>query len=274
MAKVAADGTPGGRIGWLGGSEGAPAPTPRRSLRVLADEPPQPSPGGMLDVVCGMTVEPATAKHRAEHAGSELLLLLRLVQDEVQSAIPAKFLGGHRRGNGRAVRPTASRRGRSGSARCTRRSRATGRAPVRSAAWRSSRAGDALDDGAEPRARRHAAALLDLRCRCAAAALRAGDGGHGARRSARTGCSRAQRSRTGCSSRSRRRWCCGAAGRSSCAAGLGANRGTQHVHADRARHRRRLRLQRRRHACARACFPASFRGHDGARRRSTSRPRR
>ena len=47
----------------------------------------------------------------------------------------------------------------------------------------------------------------------------------------------------------------------------------QHVHADRARHGRGVRLQRRRDASRRASSPTSFRGHDGRRRRSTSRRR-
>ena len=38
---------------------------------------------------------------------------------------------------------------------------------------------------------------------------------------------------------------------------------SQHVHADRHGHRRRLGLQRRRDACARACFPPAFRSHGG-----------
>ena len=38
----------------------------------------------------------------------------------------------------------------------------------------------------------------------------------------------------------------------------------QHVHADRPRHRRRVRLQRRRDARSRSSFPASFRDHGGA----------
>ena len=76
----------------------------------------------------------------------------------------------------------------------------------------------------------------------------------------------------GCNSRWRRRWCCGPAGRSLSAAGARSSpRQSQHVHADRHGHRRRLRLQRRRPLLAPGLFPAAFREH-GRQRRSISRP--
>ena len=70
----------------------------------------------------------------------------------------------------------------------------------------------------------------------------------------------ARRSRTGCSSSSPRRWCCGRAGRSSCAA---RNRCVtpqpQHVHADRARHRRGLGSTASSRRSRPALFPPAFR---------------
>ena len=57
------------------------------------------------------------------------------------------------------------------------------------------------------------------------------------------------------SSPSPSRPCCGAAGRSSCAASSRSARLAQHVHADRARHRRGVSLQRGRHAWRPACSP-------------------
>ena len=80
--------------------------------------------------------------------------------------------------------------------------------------------------------------------------------------------------RTGCSSRSRRRWCSGPAGRSSCAAGIARHPQPQHVHADRAGHRRRLALQPRRDGRAAASSRPRSAAMDGVGRRSTSRPPR
>ncbi len=85
------------------GGSGAPAaPTPRRSLRVLADEPPRPPAAGVLDVVCGMTVDPATAKHRAEHAGQSYFFCSGSCKTKFE-AQPEKFLGGHREAMGEPV---------------------------------------------------------------------------------------------------------------------------------------------------------------------------
>ncbi len=80
-----------------GGSGSAPAP--RRALHVLADETPRP---GVLDVVCGMTVDPATAKHRAEHAGQSYFFCSAGCKAKFE-AQPAKFLGGHREAMGSAA---------------------------------------------------------------------------------------------------------------------------------------------------------------------------
>ena len=79
-----------------------PAPAGRRSLRVLADEPPKPSPDGVLDVVCGMTVDPATAKHRAEHAGQSYFFCSGSCKAKFE-ANPEKYLGGHREAMGDPV---------------------------------------------------------------------------------------------------------------------------------------------------------------------------
>ena len=75
----------------------------------------------------------------------------------------------------------------------------------------------------------------------------------------------ATRRSPGSSSRSRRRSCSGAAGRSSSAAGQSlVEPQPQHVHADRARHRRRVRSTASSRRSRPDCFPQSFRG---ARRR-------
>ena len=85
-----------------GGSGSSAAPPPRRSLRVLADEPRKPPAGGVLDVVCGMTVDPATAKHRSEHAGQSYFFCSGSCKTKFD-ANPEKFLGGHREAMGDPV---------------------------------------------------------------------------------------------------------------------------------------------------------------------------
>ena len=88
-----------------GGSGGSGAPAPRRSLRVLADEPaqfPKPASAGVLDVVCGMTVDPATAKHRTEHGGQSYFFCSPSCKTKFE-ANPGKFLGGHREAMGDPV---------------------------------------------------------------------------------------------------------------------------------------------------------------------------
>ena len=135
----------------------------------------------------------------------------------------------------------------SGPARCTRRSGATARAAVRSAAWRSSRSEPSLEEGPNPElidmtrrfwisaalsaaaGRRWPIGPASVRLAAAAdahvdlAAARAGDPGRAVGRLA------VLRARLGVAHEPQ----------------------PQHVHADRARRRRRLSLQRRRDACAR-----------------------
>jgi len=73
------------------GGSGPPA-SPQRSLRVLMDEP---SRAGVLDVVCGMTVDPATAKHRAEHDGQSYFFCSAGCRAKF-AANPGKYLAGTR----------------------------------------------------------------------------------------------------------------------------------------------------------------------------------
>ena len=161
------------------------------------------------DPVCGMSVDPATAKHRAEHGGRDLLFLLGRCREKFV-AEPARYLGARAGPPRRSPRPRA----RSTPARCIRKSgrRARAMPDLRHGA----RAGNVTaDDGPQRRTDRHDAALLD----------RLGARGPGGR--ARNGrpsrriciCGFARTSRTGFSSRWRRRSCCGRAGRSSSAAG-------------------------------------------------------
>ena len=71
------------------GGSGPPAGS-RNSLRVLAEGPP---PAGGLDVVCGMTVDPATAKHRAEHDGRSYFFCSAGCRTKFE-ANPARYLAG------------------------------------------------------------------------------------------------------------------------------------------------------------------------------------
>ena len=97
------------------------------------------------------------------------------------------------------------------------------------------------------------------RARC-----RPGDGGDAARRLWPRSVRRVALDR---SSPSPRRWCCGAAGRSSQRGwALAGHAQPQHVHADRAGHRRRVRLQRRRRRSSRRVFPHAMRPRRRARR--------
>jgi Cu+-exporting ATPase len=63
-------------------------------LRVLSDEPPSGA-GRVLDPVCGMTVDPASAKHRSEHAGKSYFFCSAGCKAKFD-AEPAKYLAGHR----------------------------------------------------------------------------------------------------------------------------------------------------------------------------------
>jgi len=69
-----------------------PSPKPKKSLglRVLADEP-----AGAIDPVCGMRVDPATAKHRCVHEGSEYFFCCGGCKAKFE-ADPEKYLSGHR----------------------------------------------------------------------------------------------------------------------------------------------------------------------------------
>jgi len=87
-----------------GGSGSPAAPPRRRSLRVLADEPPKPPLAGVLDVVCGMTVDPGTAKNRAEHGGHSYFFCSGSCKTKFE-ANPEKFLAGHREAMGSSVAP-------------------------------------------------------------------------------------------------------------------------------------------------------------------------
>ena len=147
---------------------------------------------------------------------------------------------------------------------------AGGRAPARSAAWRWSRAVTA-DSGPNAELRRDDAAFLDRRWRspCRSFVLAMGGtfpalGLHRSRARRRSGPVRAGDAG-------------GAVGRLAvlrARLGFAGRPQPQYVHADRARRRRRLSLQRRRDLRARRLFPPAFRGADGVGRRSISRPRR
>src|SRR5262245_56280123 len=63
-------------------------------LKVLADEAPR-----ALDPVCGMKVDPATAKHRAEHGGETFWFCSAGCKAKFE-ADPAKYLAGHREAMG------------------------------------------------------------------------------------------------------------------------------------------------------------------------------
>ena len=52
-----------------------------------------PAEGGTLDPVCGMTVDPHTAKHRAEHQGSSPIISARPAAAPSSSPTPQKYLG-------------------------------------------------------------------------------------------------------------------------------------------------------------------------------------
>ena len=210
-----------------------------------------------------MTVDPHTAKHRAEHARPHLLFLLGPLPHEVRGRSRALS------GAGAGARRAGERRARSTPARCTRRSARWGPAPARSAAWRWSRSSHRRGHGPNPE-------LVDMTRRfwIALALTRAGGRpGDGRRISPAdlTTPHRAASSRTGSSSCWRRRSCCGPAGRSSSAAGsrcvtrnlnmftliaMGTGVGVA--------------LQRRRRRSRPALFPRPFRGTT-ARSPSTSR---
>ena len=168
--------------------------------------------------------------------------------------------------NGRGCNPPApvSRRPRqcarrSTRARCIPRSASRARAIARSAAWRSSRRMPSLDDAPNPELvdmtrRFWISVALACRCSCSRWATCS---------SAFTPIAPRTRHR-GSSSRSRRRSSSGAAAPFFVRGWrLARQPQPQHVHADRARHRRGVRLQPARDARARA-VPATMRDHDGS----------
>jgi Cu+-exporting ATPase len=91
-------------------------------------------PVAVTDPVCGMKVDPATSKHRAEHGGQAFHFCSAGCRTKFV-ADPGRYLGGRTR---RAA-PSRWRRAPSTPARCTRRSGRSGPAAARSAAWRWSR---------------------------------------------------------------------------------------------------------------------------------------
>ena len=121
------------------------------------------------DPVCGMTVDPATGKHRADHRGATYYFCSAGCRTKFV-ADPARYLD-----KGQAGRRPPCRKARSTPARCIRRSGRSARAPARSAAWRWSRVVATADAGPNPELDRHDAPVLD-RPRARAAGRRAGDG--------------------------------------------------------------------------------------------------
>ena len=167
--------------------------------------------------MCGMWVDPHTAKHRAEHDGQPYYFCSAGCRDEVH-----RRSGALSRPAAQRRRPSRCRRARSTPARCTREIRQVGpgSCPI---------CGMALEPvlvtrrhGAEPRARRHDAPVLD-RAGAGPAGGRAGDGRPPDRPAPPHP---ASRPRTGSSCCWRRRSCCGPAGPSSCAAGSRSSRAT------------------------------------------------
>ena len=86
------------------------------------------------DPVCGMTVDPQTAKHRAEAAGATYYFCSPKCREKFV-AEPARYLKAEVAAP--AAKPAPA--GRSTPARCIRKSGRSGRAIARSAAWRWNR---------------------------------------------------------------------------------------------------------------------------------------
>ena len=105
-----------------------------------------------LDPVCGMTVDPATSKHASTTAARPII--------SVRPAAGPSSPPTRKPISTRASRKPPRRRARSTPARCTRRSARSVPATARSAAWRWSRRWRA-GYAAQPRTRRHDAAVLD-----------------------------------------------------------------------------------------------------------------
>ena len=165
---------------WVGAGAGKPAPlgslAPARCARsdssfgkIRID---CGGAGEVIDPICGMTVEPATAAGSREHAGTTYYFCSTYCRDLFKSD-PGRFLAaavsppsvGGTGASGGAAAPAPVRPARPGPARCTRRSCATRPGAARSAAWRSSRATVTRATSDEPGARRHDAPVLGERSR-------------------------------------------------------------------------------------------------------------
>ena len=182
---------------------------------------------GRTDPVCGMTVDPATSQHRFEHGGKTFHFCCAGLPR--RNSPPTRPLPGsptrtpapHAVAGRDLHLPDAPRDPPADPAAC----------PICGMALEP--LAPTAEAAAEPRARRHDAAVLD-RPRADRAGGGAGDGRPCA--AARPASALVPpRCRTGSSSCSPRRSCCGPAGRSSSAAGLGRQPQPQHVHPDRAR---------------------------------------
>ena len=180
----------------------------------------RPTRTSAKDPVCGMTVDPATAKHKAEHGGATYYFCSAGCRDKFV-AEPARYLGAEAGERRRRSHAPAGRR--STPARCIRRSGrpGPGHCPICGMALEPEVAAAAT--GPERGARRHDAALLDRararrprRSRSRWAGICIGLHALLARRRLQLDPAR----------RWRRRSCCGRAGRSSCAAGRRSGRAT------------------------------------------------
>ena len=189
------------------------------------------------DPVCGMTVDPATSKHRFDHHGETFHFCSAGCRTKF-AADPAKYLA-KRQGDAEPEMPAGT------IYTCPMhpeiRQVGPGSCPICGMALEPEVA--SLDSGAQSRARRHDAAVLDRR-RAGAAGGRAGDG-RPSRRPARL-----DRSDAVELDPARLRHAGGAVGRLAvlrARLAIAADAQPQHVHADRDGHRRRLCLQRDRH---------------------------
>ena len=214
----------------------------RRRQRMITARPRWRIVTPATDPVCGMKVDPATARHRVRARRATLPLLLRRLPREVRRR-PGRYLT--------ETTPRLRRRrqaARSTPARCTPRSARTAPAVARSAGWRWSRS------NRRRRRRRPNPELLDMSRRFWIGARArpsrssrwrwAPHSGAGLHAEAAP-CSLLQFA-------SPRRSCCGPAGRSSSAAGHSlVHRSLNMFTPDRPRHRRGLALQRGRHVRAR-----------------------
>ena len=189
------------------------------------------APDTATDPVCGMKVEDRDARNTAEHAGHTYYFCSPRCLAKFTAEPGALPEAGR---SGAARRPS---RARSTPARCIPRSARSARAAARSAAWRwSPLEVDRSSSGPNPELVDMTRRLLDRRWRSPCRSWRSRWAGT----SPTCTCCSASGPRTGCSSCWRRRSCCGPAGRSSCAAGQSVvHAQPQHVHPDRARHRRR-----------------------------------